>query len=105
MRNLSAFAAFAAFALAGCATTKETQVRTALLDAGLPPPMASCMAEPMGEQLSVNQLRSLQRAAKLARTAPADMTQKQVMDLLKRDLDPETVGVVVRAGLGCILRG
>ena len=89
----------------GCATTKQAQVRSALLEAGLPQPMAECMAEPLGRDLSVGQLKSLQRVAKLAQTAPTQMTQKQVMDLLKRDLDPETVGVVVRAGLGCFLRG
>jgi hypothetical protein len=105
MRNALPLSVLTLLALAGCATTKEAQVRSALLDAGLPPPMATCMAEPMGQQLSVSQLKSLQRVAKLAQTAPANMTQKQVMDLLKRDLDPETVGVVVRAGLGCALRG
>ncbi len=92
-------------ALAGCATTKEAQVRSALLDAGLSEPMANCMAEPLGSDLSVSQLRSLKRVAQLANTSPTKMTQKQVMDLLKRDLDPQTVGVVVRAGIGCFVRG
>lgn len=92
-------------ALAGCATTKQAQVRSALLDAGLSEPMAKCMAEPLGSELSVGQLKSLQRVAKLANTAPTRMTEKQVLDLLKRDLDPQTVGVVVRAGIGCFLRG
>ena len=92
-------------ALAACTTTKQAQVRTALLDAGLPPPMADCMAEPLGRDLSVSQLKSLQRVAKMAQTAPANMTTQQVMNLLKRDLDPETVGVVVRAGFGCFVRG
>jgi hypothetical protein len=91
--------------LAGCTTTKQAQVRTALVDAGLSDPMATCMAEPLGRDLSVNQLKSLQRVAKLANTSPTKMTQKQVMDLLRRDLDPETVGVVVRAGIGCFVRG
>ncbi|MCG2840294.1 hypothetical protein L6Q21_04775 [Sandaracinobacter sp. RS1-74] len=89
----------------GCATTKQAQVRSALLDAGLPESMAICMAEPLGRDLSVSQLKSLQRVAKLARSSPTQMTQQQFNDLLKRDLDPETVGVVVRAGLGCFLRG
>lgn len=92
-------------AVAGCATTKQAQVRSALLDAGLSEPMANCMAEPLGSELSVGQLKSLQRVAKLANTSPARMSQKQIMDLLKRDLDPETVGVVVRAGIGCFVRG
>lgn len=100
-----AAAAVGLILLAGCTTTKQAQVRTALVDAGLSDPMATCMAEPLGRDLSVNQLKSLQRVAKLANTSPTKMTQKQVMDLLKRDLDPETVGVVVRAGIGCFVRG
>jgi uncharacterized lipoprotein YajG len=91
--------------LAGCATTKEAQVRSALTDAGLPPATAQCMAEPMARDLSTSQLRSISRVAKVARTQVGQLTQRQVLDLFKRDLDPETVGVVVRAGVGCILRG
>ncbi|TPE58747.1 hypothetical protein FJQ54_17020 [Sandaracinobacter neustonicus] len=91
--------------LGACATTKEAQVRSALTEAGMSEPMAACMAEPMGKELSVGQLKSLQRVAKLVNTSPAKLSQKQVMDLLKRDLDPETVGVVLRAGLGCFVRG
>jgi hypothetical protein len=91
--------------LSACTTTKQAQVRTALLDAGLPAPMADCMAEPLGRDLSVSQLKSLQRVSNLAKTAPSNMTQQQVMTMLKRDLDPETVGVVVRAGVGCFVRG
>lgn len=103
MRPLAALALLAL--AAGCASTKQAQVRSALMDAGLPEPMAQCMAEPLGRDLSVSQLKSIQRVAKLANTRPANMTQKQVLDLLKRDLDPETVGVVVRAGFGCFVRG
>lgn len=92
-------------AVAGCAASKKAQVRSALTNAGLPPTYATCMAQPLARDLSVGQLKSLQRVAKLAQTAPARMTERQVMDLLKRDLDPQTVGVVVRAGVGCFLRG
>ncbi len=91
--------------LCACTTTKRAKVRSALVDAGLPGPMADCMAEPLGRDLSVTQLKSLQRVARLANTAPSNMTQQQVMTMLKRDLDPETMGVVVRAGFGCFVRG
>jgi hypothetical protein len=93
------------FLFAACATTKEAQVRSALMGAGLNETMAICMAEPMGRELSVGQLRSLQRVSKLTNTPSTRLTQRQVMDLLKRDLDPETFGVVVRAGFGCFVRG
>ncbi len=92
-------------ALAGCVTTKQAQVRSALLDAGVPPSTADCMAEPLGRDLSVSQLQSLQRVAKLAKAKDGQIDSKRAMEVLRRDLDPETVGVVVRAGLGCLVRG
>ncbi|MFN3371758.1 MAG: hypothetical protein ACK4Z0_09560 [Sphingomonadaceae bacterium] len=91
--------------LAGCATSREAQVRSALTDAGLPPSVAACMAEPMARDLSGRQLQSLARVARSLSGRGAKLTEGQILDLLRRDLDPETVGVVVRAGLGCVLRG
>ena len=103
MRALLIAAALAT--LAGCTATKEMQVRSALTNAGLPEPMAICMAEPLARDLSVEQLRSLSRVSKLAETRATNLSERQILDMLKRDLDPKTVGVVLRAGLGCILRG
>jgi hypothetical protein len=65
-----------ALLVSACATTKTAQVRSALLDAGVREPTASCMAEPMGKELSVSQLKSLQRVAKLAQTSVGDLSQK-----------------------------
>jgi hypothetical protein len=92
----------AALILSGCATTKQMQVQSALLKAGVPQTMAECMAEPLARDLSTAQLRSLSKVAKAVDTP---MSGQQALDLLKRDVDPETVGVVVRAGVGCLLRG
>lgn len=97
--------ALALVVLAGCAATKESQVRSALLNAGLPQPIAQCMATPLARDLSVNQLKSLQRVSKYAHGEGRGLTEGQLLDLLRRDLDPQTVGVVVRAGVGCFLRG
>lgn len=101
------FAALAVvlIALAGCAATKEAQVRGALLNAGLPQGVAQCMATPLARDLSVKQLQSLNRVTNYARGEGRGLTQGQVLDLFRRDLDPETLGVVVRAGIGCFLRG
>lgn len=94
-------------ALAGCATTavKETHVRSALVDAGVRPATAECMARPMAEQLSVEQLRRLREARQLARTDFGQMTLGQVYDALRRSLDAETMSVVTRAGLRCVPLG
>ena len=40
----AALVTFVALALSACATP-ETRVRTALMDAGLPQPIAACMAD------------------------------------------------------------
>lgn len=90
---------------AGCAATKEMQVRSALTDAGMPPATAQCMAEPMARDLSTGQLRSMSRVAKALRDSGKTYSHRELIDILRRDLDPETVGVVVRAGIGCFLRG
>lgn len=95
----------ALLALAGCASSREAQVRSALGDAGLPPAVAACMAEPLARDLSARQLQSLARVARSVSSRGRTMTEGQILDLLRRDLDPETVGVVVRAGVGCVLRG
>ena len=51
-----------ALALAGCVSAiAETKVRSALLDAGLSPANADCMAERMVDRLSIGQLRKLQK--------------------------------------------
>ena len=51
-----------ALALAGCVSViAETKVRSALLDAGLSPANADCMAERMVDRLSIGQLRKLQK--------------------------------------------
>lgn len=94
-----------ALGLGACATSREAQVRSALTEAGLPPSVAACMAEPMARDLTNSQLRSLGRVARSLSGRGARLTEGQVLDLLLRDLDPETVGVVVRAGVGCVLRG
>lgn len=91
--------------IAGCATSKEAQVRTALTDAGLPPAMAGCMATPLARDLSTSQLRSLGRLARSASDKRKQLSESEILDMLRRDLDPQVVGVVLRAGLGCVVRG
>jgi hypothetical protein len=48
-------------AISGCvAKLAESRVRSALMDAGLPQPIAACMAERMTDRLSIGQLQKLQ---------------------------------------------
>ncbi len=48
-------------AMAGCVSKlAEGRVRSALVDAGLPQPIAACMAERMTDRLTIGQLQKLQ---------------------------------------------
>jgi hypothetical protein len=50
-----------ALTMAGCVSKlAESRVRSALVDAGLPQPIAACMAERMTDRLSIAQLKKLQ---------------------------------------------
>ncbi|MBL0923883.1 MAG: hypothetical protein IBJ12_05370 [Sphingomonadaceae bacterium] len=93
----------AATGLAGCATP-ETRVRTALIDAGLSKPVASCMADRMVDRLSLIQLNRLSGLKKLR---GADMRKITVEEFLKRTRslqDPEILGVVTSSGLICAVK-
>lgn len=89
-------------ALSACATP-ETRVRTALIDAGLSRPVASCMAQRMVNRLSLGQLQKLSRLSGIAKTQIGQLT---VRDFLRRAAalnDPEILTVVTTAGLGCAI--
>jgi hypothetical protein len=93
----------AAAALTACATP-ETRVRTALIDAGLSKPVASCMADRMVDRLSLVQLNRLSGLKKLR---GADMRKITVEEFLKRTRslqDPEILGVVTSSGLICAVK-
>ncbi|SNS70171.1 hypothetical protein SAMN06295912_1139 [Sphingomonas laterariae] len=95
-----------ALPLAGCASvTPEAKVRTSLIDAGIAPPVASCMAERMVDRLSITQLRRLQSLAKLPEKDVGGMTVDQFLYQLRALQDPEIFSVVSRAGLGCAIAG
>ena len=90
-------------ALSACATP-ETRVRTALTDAGLSQPVASCMAGRMVDRLSLLQLNKLSGLKKLR---GADARKLSVADFLQRTRslqDPEILSVVTSSGLICAVR-
>lgn len=90
-------------ALAACATP-ETRVRTALMDAGLSKPIATCMADRMVDRLSLIQLNKLSGLKKLR---GQDMRKVTVDEFLRRTRslqDPEILGVVSSSGLICAVK-
>jgi type IV pilus biogenesis protein CpaD/CtpE len=102
MKKIAALVLFASL-VAGCATP-ETRVRTALLDAGLPKPIAACMADRMVDRLSLVQLNRLSGLKKLR---GQNMRKLSVDEFLKRTRslqDPEILGVVTSSGLICAVK-
>jgi len=94
-----------AFALlAGCAITPEQRVTAALRDAGVPPRVASCMAERMADRLSVGQLKELTRLAALREPGESN-GPKHILRSLEAIGDPEVVRVTTRAAVGCYIAG
>jgi uncharacterized protein YmfQ (DUF2313 family) len=92
-------------AIAGCATSREAQIRTALLDVGLPDRQASCMAKDIAPKVTNQQLRNLQRATGLRREDISRMTPQEALQRLRAIDDPQLVEVAIRAGIACLISG
>jgi len=101
-RRLLALPILATLALAGC-VTPEAKVRSALVEAGLSRPVASCMAERMVDQLSYAQLERLRSLAKLGGDRAEDLSVRQLVRRLDALGDPEIVSVVTSSGLRCAI--
>lgn len=90
--------------LASCASlSPESRLRTKLLEAGLSPHMAGCMAERMADRLSIGQLRQLQSIASLRKSHTGDLSIDQLLHKLRALDDPEIFLVTSKAALKCAL--
>ncbi len=96
------FAALPLLALSACATP-ETRVRTALVDAGLPRPIATCMAQRMVDRLSLGQLQRLSHLSGMNEQTIGQMTLRQFIRKVDALGDPHILTVVTTAGLGCAI--
>jgi hypothetical protein len=91
----------AAFALAGCGAVYENRIESALVDAGVRGPVATCVAERMVDQLSKSQIHDI---ARLKSKVDKDRPKMGIVELLRRhggELDTHTVSVLTRAGVVC----
>ena len=91
------------FALASCATP-ETRIRTALTDAGLNKPMASCMADRMVDRLSLWQLNKLRGLGKLKGADTKTLSYREFLKRTKSLQDPEILGVITSSGAVCAVK-
>jgi hypothetical protein len=101
-RSLLLLPAFVA--LAGCAATPEQRVNAALRNAGVPPHVASCMAERMADRLSIAQLKELKALAR-DHEPGEKMSAKHILKRVAALGDPEIVSVTSRAAIGCYIAG
>ena len=95
--------AAAVAALAGCSSLATPSVETALLDAGLNAPMASCMAQRMTDRLSIAQLQKLKRLKGQPGEKISDLSASEMLARVRRIDDPEVVSVVTSSGAACAL--
>jgi ABC-type molybdenum transport system ATPase subunit/photorepair protein PhrA len=93
----------AVLALSACATP-ETQVRTALIDAGLSKPVATCMADRMVDRLSLIQLNKLSGLKKLRDKNVQELSVGEFLKRTRSLQDPEILGVVTSSGLICAVK-
>jgi|GEM_PF-1007641 len=100
---LSALPVLPVLALLAACASPEAQLRTGLVNAGLSEPVARCMAHPMVEQLSMNQLLKLRSLGKLPQTDLRRTSYDQFMHRLRALEDPVILRVTAGAALGCAL--
>lgn len=94
----------AGFLMTSCATVSpEARVRAGLVDAGLPPSTAACMAETMVDRLSLVQLRRIQSLASLRKSHMGDLSIDRFLYKLRALEDPEILAVTSKAAIGCTL--
>lgn len=89
-----------------CSTiSPEAKVRKKLVDAGVRPELADCMAGKLVRKLSNDELHQLGRVAKLPGEHPGHMSFDELGNRLQALNDPHIVSVVTRVGLGCAIAG
>ena len=88
--------------LSGCVSAiKQHEVNTALTDVGFTQADARCLARQAGRNLSVSQLRSLQRAAGTMQQPIREMPVGDVIDAIRTNVDPETLRAVGQMAADC----
>ena len=92
----------ASLLLASCASiSPESRVRSGLMEAGLSPRMAGCMAERMADRLSLGQLRQLQSIASLRKSHMGKMSMDELLHKVRALEDPEIFLVTSKAAIHC----
>jgi hypothetical protein len=99
------FVSLALLASACSTISPEAKVRQKLVDAGVRPEMAECMAGKLVRKLNDDELHQLARVAKLPGRHPGHLSFDELGERLQALNDPHIVSVVTRVGLGCAIAG
>ncbi|HKY81766.1 MAG TPA: hypothetical protein VJM09_09885 [Sphingobium sp.] len=100
--RLGALVLPSALLLSSCATVSpESRVRSGLVEVGIAPRMAACMAERMVDELSLVQLRRVQSLASLRKSHIEDMTIDRFLYKVRALQDPEIFTVTSKAAIIC----
>jgi len=99
------FALLPLLVLAGCAQPFEGRIAAKLQDAGIPGPMAQCMAERWVDRLSIPQLRKIEQLTGDIRQQYQDrsLTVVGFIDRIRTLDDPEILRVVTSSAARCAL--
>lgn len=90
--------------LSGCATpSPEARLRAGLVEAGLSPRMAGCMAQRMADRLSLDQLRRLKSLASLRGADMGGLSLDRFLHKVRALDDPEILVVTSKAAISCAL--
>lgn len=90
--------------VASCASVSpESRTRQALIEAGLSPRTAACMAADVTDRLSIGQLRRLQSLASLRNSHMGDMTVDRLLYKVRALEDPEIFLVTSKAAVRCLI--
>ena len=86
--------------LAACATP-QNRVETGLIQQGIRPAVARCMADEMTKRLSVGQLQKLSRARPLPGEPTTNLGARELLERARRVGDAEVVAVTTGAAAIC----
>ena len=93
----------ASILLSGCSTVVENRVETALVEAGVSPAMAGCMAPMWADRLSVEQIRGIGRFADNVRSEGRQLTVAALIEHARAWNDVRALEVVVSSAARCAL--
>jgi hypothetical protein len=88
--------------LAACATP-AARIERKLVEVGVPRPQAECMGVRLAQRLSNDELRQLDRMARLNADRINRMRIEDISRALADAENPALVAEVVRTGLGCMI--